>query len=197
MAITITDVDDFTTVQAPGDGDPANGATFLLAPQALANRTRNLKNRDDGQDTRLTGHDTKFTNQEHYAVYQIGGTNIANGGANLTLTENARSGTEFSLASNVVTISAAGLYLISVNLTLTCAASSNPCQVGVLLQPVGPIVTNRFSAGTLDAVSLSASSIISVSTTSQVYVSNSYSSGSVSAVAPSSNYSLLTILRLK
>lgn len=45
MPTNITDVDTFTDpVQAPDDGDSANGATFQLAPQALANRTRYLKN---------------------------------------------------------------------------------------------------------------------------------------------------------
>lgn len=46
MPINITDVNEFTDpVQAPDDGDPANGATFQLGIQDLANRTRNLFNR--------------------------------------------------------------------------------------------------------------------------------------------------------
>lgn len=49
MPVNITDVDVFTDpVQAPADGDSANGVTFQLTPQHLANRTRNLKNRLDG-----------------------------------------------------------------------------------------------------------------------------------------------------
>lgn len=46
MPANITDADTFTaTVQAPADGDTANGATFQLAPQDLADRTRYLYNR--------------------------------------------------------------------------------------------------------------------------------------------------------
>lgn len=53
MPVNITDVDTFTDpVQAPADADAADGTTFQLAPQGLANRTRNLKNRVDVLDGR-------------------------------------------------------------------------------------------------------------------------------------------------
>lgn len=46
MPVNITDQDEFTSpIQAPDDGDPANGATFQIAPQGLANRTNFLRNR--------------------------------------------------------------------------------------------------------------------------------------------------------
>lgn len=54
MPQNITDVDEFTAVvQSPEDGDFADGAIFKLAPQALSNRTRNLKNRLDVLVTNL------------------------------------------------------------------------------------------------------------------------------------------------
>ena len=44
MPVIINEVDQFdATIQAPDDGDAGNGATFQLAPQGLANRTRYLK----------------------------------------------------------------------------------------------------------------------------------------------------------
>ena len=48
MPNNITDVDIFTApIQTVADGDAGSGANFALAPQGLANRTLNLKNRID------------------------------------------------------------------------------------------------------------------------------------------------------
>lgn len=63
MPVNITDSNTFTDpVQAPDDGDNGNGATFQLAPQALANRTRNLKNRLDAADADIADLQTDKAN---------------------------------------------------------------------------------------------------------------------------------------
>lgn len=68
MPVTITDADEFTDpVQAPDDGDPASGATFQLAPQALANRTRYLKNVVEA----LPGGDNIWSGENFFTDYPV------------------------------------------------------------------------------------------------------------------------------
>lgn len=56
MPANLTDADTWTDpVQAPADGDTANGATFQLAPQDLADRTRYLYNRMESLDYQTWG----------------------------------------------------------------------------------------------------------------------------------------------
>jgi hypothetical protein len=91
VPVNISDVDTFTDpVTAPDDGDEANGATFQASPQALSNRTRNLKNRVDklygGAPVVLIG--TLTLNDADVAIEQaltVGGN--ASVGADLAVTD--------------------------------------------------------------------------------------------------------------
>lgn len=63
MPTNITDVDTFTDpIQVPVDTEPADQAAFALAPQGLANRTRNLKNVTDDHETRIDDLETDVGN---------------------------------------------------------------------------------------------------------------------------------------
>jgi hypothetical protein len=124
MAHNLTEDDDFpSTVSVPDGGDPRVAASVEPAFQSLADRTRYLGNR-----------------VAHYARFAIdttgglGGAGVASGSKlNLkALTDDPiTSSGEFTLASNEITVPAAGVYFVSLQLRASCTNTSEPLEVRV------------------------------------------------------------------
>lgn len=160
MTANITDVDIFTDpIVVPVDGEPDDQAAFALAPQGLANRTRNLKNRVDAGS--------------EYARYGVAFSgSVLDGLATLSASsEGASSG--FSLSGgNAVVFPSVGRYLVTVSVDLTeDTSTTNPfnIRVDVTLGP-STIVTYttlkstspRWSATTTHSVPVSIAGIVEV-----------------------------------
>jgi hypothetical protein len=155
MPINLTDVDEFTDpVAAPDDTDPGNGTIFQLAPQALANRTRNLKNRTETLEGAVATS----------ARYQF-----ANGAVSdpLTLSENfADSG--YVLSANTVQVPAPGKYRVSWSLRISTTSITNPVAFGLTFRVGGniakPTMVTRFSDDDSWDMDLSDSIIVNITT---------------------------------
>jgi len=119
MSHNLTEVDTYTAnVSVPDDGDTRSAASLEGAFQALANRAKYLKAHVDVK--------------EQYARYRIEAPSpgVA-AGLKLTLAAlhiPVDSG-HFTLASNEVTLPAAGIYLVSGVLRMACSNTSNNLEV--------------------------------------------------------------------
>ena len=101
MSASLTDVDAFTSpVTVPTDGDALDGASVLAAFQALADRTRNLKNRID---------------LSKYGRCAVSGSPTP--GTKAALTLSAASGA--TVVSDQLVVPATGLYVIEANVVAT------------------------------------------------------------------------------
>src|SRR5690606_27046015 len=167
----ITDVDQFTEpVRAPADGDPANGETFQDGLQDLANRTRNLKNRVDGHETRVGDLEnalpTKVTAGS--ARYNIATTpSDGSGGTGpIALTEAFETGGYTLVSGNSVRVPAAGQYLISAHVRRQSDGQENPlllsAAVGVASGGAASGGVHRWSATTSIEIIVAASAVVNV-----------------------------------
>lgn len=146
MTVNITDVDAFTDpVVAPDDTDPATGASVQQPVQALANRTRNLKNRLDDQDA-LAG---------DLATFTIEASALANDGE-LTITEVLDPSDSFSVASDEITVPSAGWYRfdLSGRISSTDATDNLDFTLSLELAGTGTVYAPRARRCTTSDVSV-------------------------------------------
>jgi hypothetical protein len=128
MSKNLTPVPQHTgDLTVPVGGDARTALSVEIPIQTLGDRAQLSKNRLDAC--------------EMYALYEISGT-IADA-AVVTLTELADNG-GFELASNVITVPAAGVYLAAVHGNLSTTDATNPNFMGLRLQKAG---ANILSAG--------------------------------------------------
>jgi hypothetical protein len=170
MPANITDVDVFTDpVQAPADGDPGNGATFQLSPQALANRTRHNKNRLDAIDPQLAA---CVTDLEARAYDGYVPANTPDGTPDTEVIPIAGLGTStgWALASNELQVPSAGYYLILLRADVSMPDNtvSDPKAAIVAIRVGGTIVGyatgRRWSAEGTDLTTITGHVLHAIST---------------------------------
>lgn len=144
MSVNITAVDEFTEpVQAPDDGDPANGSIFQLSPQALANRDLYLKTRLEEE---VTARETAVTNVTAiYALYEIETTATAHGSA-FDLTTISQD-TGFVQTSNQVAVPSDGLYEFNVSMRGTSDDAVTTYYQCAAVIKLGGVVVNVVAFG--------------------------------------------------
>lgn len=141
----ITDSSEWTDpIQAPADGDPANGTTFKVAPQGLSNRTRYLKNGLDAlSDTVLLGE------------YTFSG--VISNSQKATLVSTYQD-TGFSLSSDTITLPGDGVYIVTISAEVEKSATANPQYIGLTVSGFSfSAFTYRYSANAADLVRVNGS----------------------------------------
>jgi hypothetical protein len=142
MSHNLTEADSFpTNVSVPDGGDPRNAASVEPSFQSLADRTRWTKNR--------VGHYARFAVE---TTGGLGGAGVASGSKlNLkALTDAAiTSSGEFTLASNEITVPAAGVYFVALALRASCTNTSEPLEVRVRISATAAATwrSNEVEAG--------------------------------------------------
>lgn len=141
MAHNLTEVDSFATnVSVPDGGDARVAASVEPAFQVLADRARWLKNR--------TGHYARYAVE---TTGGLGGAGVAAGSKlNLkALTDAAITSGDFTLASNEITVPAAGIYLVLLTLRASATPATEPLEVRVRIAATTPGTwkSNEVTAG--------------------------------------------------
>lgn len=196
----ITDVDQFTEpVRAPADGDPANGETFQDGLQDLANRTRYLKNRVDGHETRVGDLEnalpTKVTAGS--ARYTVSGSGLS-GNTRATLNQEFADTGFVLVGGNRITVPKIGRYMVTLNVWLTNSDMSNPLLIGAGFTVDGSLVlqtwTRRFSATAGDSLSVTCAGIIRITNIAEEIDVRPFGTGNFTVVgsSPENRFSIMS-----
>lgn len=169
MAHNLTEADSFpTNVSVPDGGDDRNAASVEAPFQALTNRSRHSYNR--------------LQALQSYVRYTISGTGIAvNGKLTLAALASPIISGGFVLASDEVTVPAAGAYFVAALMELTATSASNPYQMqvaigNILNTPNSQVRASayRYSATNTNPIVVTGSGIITIAdpATEKIYLRN-------------------------
>lgn len=179
MAETLTETDQFTaTIQMPTAGEEIGAADLRdKAIQRLTDRTRNHKNRIDGNDTDITALETRADALEAADVVMLYFTATSTSHTDImpvALHLQYPSG-GWALSSNQITVPSTGVYMLSVKAPVESASTSNPASAVVHMK-VGASGTvawatgRRFSATASDSMTLVGTGIIGITDTATQYL---------------------------
>lgn len=151
MAENLIEVDEHTAnVTVPEDGDLRSAASVRVAFQALANRSRHAKGRIDAMQV---------------ATFTLSGT--ATNVTKHTVTLVSQTGSGFSVASDEITVPAAGWYLLLLTGYVKTTNTNDPASgdvVYVVAGSGGTFLTRfrRYSAATSQYVPVNGSALINI-----------------------------------
>jgi len=192
MPSNITDVDAFTDpIVAPADGDSANAATFQAAPQGLANRTRNLKNRVDVIEAALTALQTAAATATFDGTLTHGEPDGVANAAKLTLS-GAGTPTGWVVASDEVEVPSNGRYLVLIRSEVRLPDDSSDDEEAIVAIKAGSTTYGyatgrRFKADGSVGTDISGFAVILITTKASQKISFVNGSGSDLVVPNNAN----------
>jgi hypothetical protein len=191
MTINLTDSDTFTSaIAAPADGDPANGTTFQVGLQGLANRTHYLNVRRASMDAALSGVGKTWANLAMSA-------SLVSINTKFGLSGTVTGGDAAITGGDTLTFSQSGLYFLTAQAALQAGDTANPTRTGFNLDVGGATVLaaegDRLSANVNDYVFLTVSYLLAASAGTALSVKARFNPAGGTSVANGS----LILFRIK